>query len=201
MPNWFGPPVLILAGAVLAAFGALWASQQQTQFERELRQKSEEITNLSRKTLGAVTGGDSFPWSLPMIDQSANPANLLITTEGEHPLFDLQVRIVDVEKIAELGANNMMSRLDEAETILKIGTLGGQRGVSPIRIELGDGNRRGFNLFFLARNGSFIHFLRFARVDGRWLTASKVTGTTDDQILLERIPEGFPKLASGEVDW
>lgn len=55
-----GPPGLMLIAAILGAIGALWASRQQAQFERELRLKSEEIAQLNKKTLDAVTGGDSF---------------------------------------------------------------------------------------------------------------------------------------------
>ncbi len=49
---------LIFLGAILSAIGAFWASQNQTHFERELRQKNEEISRLTEVTLRTLTGDD-----------------------------------------------------------------------------------------------------------------------------------------------
>ncbi len=50
--SWLSPHVtlpnlLILVGGLIAGAGALWASIQQTKYEHELRQKSEEIAALN----------------------------------------------------------------------------------------------------------------------------------------------------------
>jgi len=61
MQVFWGPSGLILLGAILAAIGALWSSQQQGNFEREMRQKNEQVAALIQKSLDEVTGGQSFP--------------------------------------------------------------------------------------------------------------------------------------------
>jgi hypothetical protein len=55
-----GPAGLIFLGVLISAVGAFWAAIQQTDFERELRARSDRIAELSQDALHSVTGGDSF---------------------------------------------------------------------------------------------------------------------------------------------
>lgn len=67
------PAILVLIGAVLSAVGGFWAAsrqqraaiaaaEQRSEFERELRAKSDEIAALNRQIASSVTGGDSYPY-------------------------------------------------------------------------------------------------------------------------------------------
>jgi hypothetical protein len=58
---------LVLLGAILSAIGAFWASARQEkfnidrlQYERELRSKSEEISELHKRIVAEITGGEGF---------------------------------------------------------------------------------------------------------------------------------------------
>ena len=78
-----GPPGLILFGAILGAIGALWASQQQASFERELREKNEEIVALNRRTLDSGYRGNSFPSLSVFLENGRSSGMLAIHHNGE----------------------------------------------------------------------------------------------------------------------
>jgi hypothetical protein len=57
-------------------------------------------------------------------------------------------------------------------------------------------------IFISARNGFVDQLLRARRLHGRWIFASKVMrGYKNDEVLLEKIDEGFPRNKQGQVDW
>ncbi|MHC4277591.1 MAG: hypothetical protein ACYSWY_08925 [Planctomycetota bacterium] len=90
------PPMFILIGAFIAAAGAFWASLEQAKFERVLRTKSDEIAQLNTKIASAVTGGDSFCYlDLAIGDGTTNTPALMLVHQGEYPVYDVSVRIVD----------------------------------------------------------------------------------------------------------
>jgi len=53
--NLGAPAVLMLIGALISAAGAIWAAQQQTISEKELRQKSDEIAELNKQIASSIT--------------------------------------------------------------------------------------------------------------------------------------------------
>ncbi|MBD3830623.1 MAG: hypothetical protein IE890_09050, partial [Arcobacter sp.] len=57
-----------------------------------------------------------------------------------------------------------------------------------------------YNIFFTARNGSFTQLLRFKKINGLWLSATKVTNK-DNVILYERIDDNYPREISGNISW
>ena len=54
------PAIVVLVGVLITAIGAFLSSSERTDFERELRKKSDEIAALNRQIAASVTGGDSF---------------------------------------------------------------------------------------------------------------------------------------------
>jgi len=90
----WGPSGLILLGAVLSAIGALWSSQQQGEFERHLREKSDEIAALNKEVVNLVTGGKSFCYmTVSNINPQSNVGLLTFVHSGEHPMFNVAARI------------------------------------------------------------------------------------------------------------
>ena len=145
-----GPPGLILIGAILAAIGAFWASQQQGNFERELRTKSDEIAGLNRKIANLVTGGDSFCYlAIGSIDPKTNRGIPVVIHQGEHPLFDINMRIVDLQKFRKIKDYTWTS-FSQTQMNLAIGNIakGTVQAMNPL--DLGSSPERDFNIFFIA---------------------------------------------------
>lgn len=172
------------------------AAEQQVLLERRLRVQAEEIARLHQRTLNTVTGGGSFCYFNFAYDGQV----MLLAHQGEYPLFDVSARVVDLDLHRALPRPFTLEHFGLAEVNLPIGTLAPGRvtvwkkGLDPAELPEG-----GLNIFFSARNGWFTQQLRFAKVDGRLRTAYRVI--RDEAVILEEIPDDFPRGEDGNVEW
>jgi hypothetical protein len=99
------PAFVVVFGALVAAGGALWSSGERVEFERGLREKSDEIADLNRQIAASVTGGDSFPYltfaSLGIA--GPNAAILTLLNKSEHPLYEVNGYIADLQESRRLS--------------------------------------------------------------------------------------------------
>ncbi len=106
LSEYLNPGLVIFIGAVIAGIGGFLAYKQQTkyqeervEYERQLRAKSDEVAELNRTSAATVTGGDSFCYlAFSLGDGATNKPPLVLVHQGEYPLYDLGIRIVDLEK-------------------------------------------------------------------------------------------------------
>ena len=207
LENLGAPAVLMFIGALISAAGAIWASQRQVISETELRHKSDEIAELNKQIAAAITGGDSFAYMvLTYLKNAENPRPVLLH-QGEYPLYDLNVRIVDLA-LLELGRQThqeySISDMRRDEVRLVIGNLAPHesRLFDPVKL---DGDVLRWNLFFNGRNGFFTESLRFRRVGNEWKTAVLVTKsdptTGETTTLLEKVDPDYPRGKDGKVVW
>ena len=196
----WGPSSLILIGVFLSAIGALWASQQQGEFERHLREKNEEIAQLNREVVNFVTGGKSFLYmAVSSIDPQSNMGLLTFLHSGEHPMFNVAARIVDLEEFEKLKDNISIHNFQQAATNIAIGDFAKRAAIVQGQFSLGKGDKRNFNIFFSARNGWFNQLLRFRKINGQWVQATRVE--RDGEVLYERIDDNYPRTKDGSIDW
>lgn len=189
----FGPAGLILFGAILSAIGALWAAQQKATFEHELRMKSEEIVRY-------VIGGDSFCYlAIGSIDSQSNVGILMTVAQGEHPIYDVNARIVDLQESEKIKNNLTLQTISQSETHINIGNMITGTASMIRQFPLGDSTERDFNIFFSARNGLYTQMLRLRKINNKWYSATKVE--KNDKVVFEQIQEKYPRNEKGEVDW
>lgn len=112
---WPSPESITLIGAIIAVAGTLMAaigvwrgSQEQARLSQRLLnqseeigarserlvEKTEEIATLSQRTIGAVTGGESFVYLEPL--RNAGRVRYFIRHTGDHPTYDVVVRVQEV---------------------------------------------------------------------------------------------------------
>jgi hypothetical protein len=190
-----GPTILIFIGGIIAAIGAVWAAYDQNTSSKKLEQKKEEIARLNRETASAVTGGDSYCYLAPMGNA---PEVVSVVHLGEFPLYDVSVRIVDLDDPAWLTPK----LLDTSNTVT-IGNIPPHSArVLGSLIQL-TSDRKRLNLFFSARNGFYTELLRMRLVDGEWKSAIRV----DRHIvggaspIFTKVADGYPKEPDGSVNW
>ncbi|MDE2807174.1 MAG: hypothetical protein OXN90_02035 [Gemmatimonadota bacterium] len=209
------PAVVTFVGAVICAFGGLWAYQQQPGFKRNLavitfvgavisasggfwayqQQASSEL-----KLANLVIGGDSFCYlRIYNPDQVTNTGRLMVHHQGEYNLYDVYARIVDLEKLDKLKGNLSFDTLRQADTNISIGNLISSSAQVLHPFTLGNGDTRRFNIFFSARNGFFNQVLRFKKIQGKWVSATKVM--REEKVLYEKVDDEFPRTAEGNVEW
>lgn len=192
--------IIVVVGLVISAIGVLWASQQQASFNLNLLNKSEEIARLNQKLANSVSGGDSFCYlEVSSLDSAKNTGQLVVVHQGEHNLYDVHARIVDLEKFDQLEGKLSFATLKQTDTNISIGNLISSSAQMLHRVTLGNGNMRRFNIFFSARNGFFNQVLRLKKIHGKWVRAMKVL--REDKVIYEEVDDEFPRTAEGDVEW
>lgn len=199
-------------------------ARERLKYERELRakteelaKKSDEIASLNRTIAGSVTGGDSFCYvTLSLDDAAANNPMAILIPRGDHTVFDVALRIVDVGKLQALAKKGPVTfeTMAQAEINLNLGNLVPERFRMLGRWQLpADSDTQDYNLFFAARSRSFVQSIRLRRVNGRWKQAIKVQVAPPNiyptkkkiprppQVLFEKIDPEFPRDDKGQVQW
>jgi hypothetical protein len=212
--NIGGPAIVIFIGVVISAVGALWATMQQTASEQELRQKNEEIAKLNRKIADSITGGDSYCYFfIGRPGHKSNIVDLMLMSKGEYPLYDVSVKIDDVEKLLKLVREKQQSgdmpydsitttnvALSKASKVINVGNIGPSQFALMSGLVLPkDRDKQSYNIYITSRNGSIMQVVRFRKVNGKWKMAYKAT--RGKNILEEVIDSDFPRNDSGQVDW
>ena len=175
--------LLRLLGALLAASGAFWSGHRQIKSSAEAKARNEMIIDLSKKLGDALTGGNSFCYGYPFM-QVPESFQWSFIHSGTSPLYDVQVRIYDYRK-----------PIQSSGVTLQLGTMfpgrlhryGTQPGSIEIRTPV-----QAFNLFFVARNGSWTQEIRWIEKPGVFARANRVVrdGTSlAEPLLLEISPE------------
>lgn len=200
---------------------------QRDKFEYDLRKSGEkietlsqtnielntEIAELNRKIAATLTGGDNYCYFLPSRPgEKSNIADLMLINEGEYPLYDISIKIDDVEKLLGIikdeqkkgnlpydSRTRVNTMLFEASKILRVGNMGPKQAVELGGLHLPNTDKKSYNIYITARNGSFMQVLRFRRVNSKWKMAMQVRRGA--KVLEESIDPDFPRNAKGKIDW
>lgn len=207
MLEWFsqhigGPPIVIFIGALIAAGGALWASVEQTKSERSLKEKNQEIVELSKTISKSITGGDSFAYlGHPLDGSQGDNLTMVIVQNGKYPLYDVNIRIVDLEKISLLQGNGLsfFDAMNQSQATFNVGNIPASTAQMLGTHSLKNQTKFRINIFIGARNGFVTQLVRLVKIDGLWSGAMKVE--RNGEILLEKIDPKYPLNANKEVDW
>ncbi|MFC2138861.1 hypothetical protein ACFLTE_11855 [Bacteroidota bacterium] len=154
-------------------------------------------SNAEKDILYSITGGDSFCYIQFQNIKSGN-GKLLVIHNGNYPIYDVEARIVDLDKYNQAASQN--EKIKELLGLnYQIGNLipGFARDLVQWK-ETIPGQLR-LNIFFIARNGSYTQCYRRQLVDGEIAFANKVE--YNGKIVLEEISKNFPKNEKGEIDW
>jgi hypothetical protein len=175
----------------------------QLEFAEEMRKKNEEIADLNRRTAATMTGGDSFCYLSLLGQKPGQPFLLLFSQQGEYPLYDVSVRVTNLEELEAKGLDYFTPE-NLAKDTMDIGSLavGSAKQFGTMPMPAGDSIR--LNIFFAARNGFFNQLLRAKKVGNEWIHATRVERNDEKgktHILLERVPANFPRENDGSIKW
>jgi hypothetical protein len=179
-------------------FGVI-LQQNQIAFNETMRQFS-VLSGLSLDSIKTQTGGDSFCYLV--ITNSNNP---IIIHKGRYPLYGVQVRIVDLQKMRLMEQRHQPINPLQDDFIFNAGDLTVGLAVPnfSLRIPFTDPDKQDFNIFFTAKNGLWDEKLRIRSINANRQTAFKVfRGDKNGKAvtLFESIPKDFPKSELGS-DW
>lgn len=180
------------------------ARAERLRSETQLRVKTEEIADLNRKIAATVTGGDTFPYLLVgRPGGNSQEADLMLLTDGDYPLYDVSVRIQDVDRFVSSVVNSFESGEAPTDSILKsirmmqresfervFGNLSPNQMIPFGSINLSGREEASFNVILFARNGSVHQKIKFRRLNDEWAVSYRVT--RENETLLESIHVGLP---------
>jgi hypothetical protein len=166
------------------------------------------IVGLS-ENLKTMTGGDNY-CSIITLQSESNSVPLYVYNEGRYALRGVKARMVDLEKFNAFVKANPNPTIEEVTTAgttsFNIGDMAPHTGSLIGRYSLA-GEHQGLNIFFSALNGLWAETFRRCQVNGRWVTAIKVTreefgknGKWSERTLQEKIDPDYPRIA-GRVQW
>jgi hypothetical protein len=164
------------------------------------------LDDLKTKTtdlIGHVSGGRSFCMLLPIVAGAENSTDkVFLLNQGNYPLFDLRGIICDVDHLNEI-IRTRTGHIDTANFAIECPQvlIPKQAEDLPCQFYLKKGDRRVFDISFQARNGAFTQELRFARVGGVWVHATRVFRSRPDELCHEYVDPAFPLNEGGQVDW
>ena len=200
---YYGLGWLTLVGALVAALAALFISGLQSAANDKILEQAETIVSQATRIEQLITGGDGFAYIA--LSPTTNPNQLLIIAinHGEFPLYDVFARIADVTNVRpNMTGPELMALPDQN---IEIGNMVGGAGVRTTSYVTFSANEtvRNFNIFFNGRNGFWTQLERCRKINGNWVTATRVfrRGANDEtEELFESIREGYPT-QNGQVDW
>ena len=130
----------------------------------------------------------------------SNQGVLMAIHQGNHPLYDVTARIVDLQKFEQVKSNMSLATFGYTDTNINIGNMIPSHASMVQKWKIESEPEQSYNIFFTARNGSFTQLLRLKKINGVWVSATKVTNR-NNEILHEQIDENYPTEADGSVIW
>jgi len=161
--NFLNPGNVILIGAILVAIGGYWAQRNNKKVQDKLNAKTEKISELNEFIISSVTGGDTYPYIRVLFartNEGKRFPQFQLMSEGEYPLFDLTVKIIDSDKAREVMdslQNNIADKdISKWTTEINIGNVRPREAIEIKSFMFPDGkSERTFGVELFARNGFF----------------------------------------------
>jgi hypothetical protein len=202
----FLPAIIIATGGLIAACGGVWQAMRQSNFNSELRQKNDQIIALQQQSAGAITGGDSFAeMVLEVRDVTTGAVAMpVFAHHGKFPLYDVTARIADLGEYRKLtAAKNFLAATTALQgTEVSVGNLtpGFARGPM-VALQHPSGRDFSYNVFFVARNGSWTQQLRMKWMGNGWSVATRISGLSEGKELYRNVTPDYPLGPNREVEW
>lgn len=186
----------------------LVVQEENGELQRKVMKLAQQNAELSTQQLHTVTGGDSFCY-MGFNFQSSTPIPVFSHC-GRYPLYDLGVRIVDIDRMTKKAERGEPPALSDSIE-MKIGELQPGMGTFArgLSVPFPSQTCQRFNIFFSARNGMWNQLLRLRRIGDHWSVALRVIIhpkpgeplPPDPLPALERIDPDFPRGSDGSISW
>lgn len=226
MLNLFTQPTTwILIGSIVVVLSGFWEAKksfkEKGEFEGKLNLKNEQLLSkseqLQEKTdmvanLSMViakqnefikesfVGGNSYCY-LSFSNYSDGLIVPLINHKGKYPLYDIKLRLLDLDLFDEgiKLENNEIS--DASSKYYNVGNLGPGAIQALQTFKITEKELVKMKADISARNGVFIEMIHARKTDKLWHFAIKVIRLHDSKTLFEEIPKSFPKDENGDYNW
>lgn len=174
------------------------------QDERNNQREITELTDRLDNVTNLLTGGDAYcylQFAFPV--HADNQILVWLMNAGDYPLYDTQIRMVDLHKYHNLEWQVPMpeEEIAKAETRINVGTIGPHSVAELTNVKTpAELDVYGYNIWIHTRYRKFFQQARFKRFNGRWRLAYRLFEETDQgqKQIFEKISGEF--LSSGSIE-
>ena len=192
---------VLISGLLISGAGGYWAAKEQSHFEQRI--------------LGSVTGGDSYSYIMPLVDQSSGWTTFMLMHDGDYPVYDISVTILDLTKMETLPFDKVFPKGDmikeDWEALMMKRDLLGEflrlREKATFRLELSiltpgtahqfarfqlpkENDEQRYLVSIFSRGGKFNQTLIHRRINGQWRNSMRISrdsGSDNKSIVLQEI--------------
>lgn len=197
--NVFGPSFFLASWLSGQYFRVTRQAKVESNFEKIENRANSILNSLEQRTaliFNQISGGNSFCFA-SFSRNYLGENNLTISHQGNNPLYDLTIRVVDLDKF-NLHSGNPLHAQDFEQTF-SVGTMLPNQINTLFKLTVSEHeNSKSFNIFFSARNGMFYEQLRVKKINHEWVSAFKVDRK---KTLLEAVDDKYPRNDAAEVEW
>jgi hypothetical protein len=200
--NTFGPTFFLLSWVTGQFFRVKKQTKVEDSFGRMEVRFNELMDKLEAKaeeTIAHISGGDSYPWIQFGLVGAPNTWGLIAMNQGNYPLYDVNIRITDLQQLAQANDPLSVSVAAIGKTV-HVGNMIPSQCNIVLTVDVKNISELTFNIFFTARNGLFTQLLRLKKINDSWTSAIQVMNKDGDTIR-ELVDELFPRDADGNVNW
>jgi len=198
---------ILIFGLLTSGIGGWWAAKEQANFENTI--------------LSSVTGGDSFCFVLPLIDESSGRTTFLLQHEGNYPIYDISITVTDETKMGGLPFSRIfpigdltmeewkklknnrdlqgefLSLREKAINRFELSILTPNTGYEISRFQLAkELNEQKYHVQIFTRGGKFNQAIKMRRINGLWEQSFQVTRVVGakckDYLLFQSIHPEIP---------
>lgn len=164
---------------------------------REGQDQRRETRRTEDPYASLITGGDSYAYLLVVqMKDETDEARLMVAHEGQYPLYDINVRVCDLDLMDQLASarSRTLAEWEKAWKSVDVGNLAPHYAREMGRLALPGAGTVRLNVFINARNGQVTQLIRLARTSGGWKRASRVQRDLagGPRILREDVDRGYP---------
>lgn len=212
-PKWitwgtFVAGLIVLGSGIYAGYQSQIATAEIQRQGEKIAELSQKNSELSEKIAGSITGGESYCY-LMLSPKTKNIVNLMIISEGEFPVYDVEVQIHDLRRRIEnfknqkqknMGGNDYFNLLLSSAKIVKVGNIGPNQGYPLGTLTLpNDVDMANYEIDIFARNGRVTQFVQYRKFNDKWTRAEKIH--FPNNTVKKYIDKDFPKDEESKSFW
>lgn len=215
--NWcaFGAGIIVLLAGIL---GAIESSKQALELKsrgNQIMALSEQNVELSKELFAFSTGGESFCYIQPMLDEISQRQWFMLFHEGDYPLYDVELKILDTTGVAKLPMKqlydeiimshekddsmgrqrqrDLMAEIEslraKTEKFIRIGTFPPRTARNLFRIPWAKGDTQDFLIQIHTRSSYFTQVIKEKKINGKWEYSFRVSrhGPKGESVLAKEI--------------
>jgi hypothetical protein len=178
-------------------------SQKAADTARQAVNTAQQAVDTARRGIDITTGGEGFCYMFFSENPSGGAAKPVFGNPGKTPLYDVYAKILDLQHLDRLRAQNPQANPEAAFTSFAVGELAAG-GTSldldrTLPFNTGLAERQDYQVGYDGRNGWWVQDIILKKVGNGWAMASRVfrTDGANYKLVFTKVDQNFP----GEPDW